>query len=237
MKIIAIICARGGSKRVPHKNIKLLNGKPLIAYSIETALELKIFDRVIVSTESKKIAEISKKFGAEIPFIRPKELAKGEISRWTVLQHAIRELEKRENYIPDIIIDLSPTSPLRIPYDIKKCLKKLLNKKANIITTGYKSDKNPYFNMVEKNKKGKISLVKKPSKKLTESQKAPKVYSMNDSINVIRRKSLLKNDSILDEKNIMLVEMPRERSIDIDNEFDFKIAEFIIKNPSKFKNI
>ncbi len=232
MKIIAIICARGGSKRLPQKNIKLLAGKPLIAYAIEVALKCKMFDRVIVSTEDKEIAKISKKFGAEVPFIRPKDLARGKVSVWSVLQYVVRYLAKTENYIPDVIVSLSPTSPFRRVEDIKKCLKKLVREKADIVTTVYESDRNPYFNMIEL-RKGKVSLVKKPQKKITQGQDAPKVYSLNDAVKAIRRNALLKNDSLFALKNIKFVIMPRERSIDIDDPLDFLVASLIIKNKLK----
>lgn len=214
---------------MPKKNIKPLLGKPLIAYSIETALKSKIFDRIIVSTDDKEIAKISKKFGAELPFMRPKELAKGEVPRWPVLQHAVKYLKKSENYLPEIVVDLSPTSPLRSAEDIKKCLRKLIDERAEVVTTVYHSDRNPYFNMLEL-KRGRVSLVKKPAKKITQSQDAPKVYSMNDSINVIRKDTLLKNNSMLSNKNLKFVIMPRERSIDIDDELDLKIAESILRS-------
>jgi len=219
---------------VPRKNIKLLTGKPLIAYTIETALRSKIFDRVIFSTEDEEIAKIAKKFGAEIPFMRPERLAKGKVSRWDVFQYVTKHLEETENYIPDIVVDLSPTSPLRAVEDIRACLRKLIREKADIVTTVCEADRNPYFNMIEL-RNGKVSIVKKPRKKITQGQDAPKVYSVNDSINAIRRDALLKNDSVLSNKNIKFVVMPKERSIDIDDEFDFKVAECILKSKLNLK--
>lgn len=233
-KIIAIIPARGGSKRIPRKNIKILAGKPLIAWTIETALRSRIFDRIIVSTEDKEIAGIAKKFGAEVPFKRPKKLAKDEASGWSVLQHAVKELEKKEGYQPDIIVDLPPTSPLRNVQDIKKCVKELIDKKVNIVRTVYRSERNPYFNMVEK-RKGRVSLVKEPLKEISQGQKAPQVYSINDAVNAIGRDALLKNYLWLSEKKIRLCIMPRERSVDIDEEFDFELAEYLMKKQQKKK--
>ena len=113
MTIVAIIPARGGSKSIPDKNIKDLAGKPLIAHSIERALECKSIDRTIVSTDSKKIAEIAKKYGAEAPFIRPEELASDTTPMLPVLQHAVHHLEENEKYPIDIVILLDPTSPFR----------------------------------------------------------------------------------------------------------------------------
>ena len=112
MNIVAIIPARGGSKGIPRKNIKELCGKPLIAYIIETALKVKELDSVIVSTEDKEIAEIAEKYGAEVPFLRPKELAGDETPTLPVLQHAVKYLEEEENYKPGIVVLLYATSPL-----------------------------------------------------------------------------------------------------------------------------
>lgn len=232
MKIIATICARGGSERLPKKNIRSLAGKPLIVHSIKIAQKSKIFDRIIVSTEDKEIARIARKFGAEVPFLRPQELSQGKVSRWNVIRHAVETLEKNENYYPDIVVDLGAASPIRKIIDIKSCVEILIKKNADIVITGYKADRNPYFNMVEL-KKGKVSLVKKPKKRVTQGQDAPLVYSMNDSIYAIKRKALQK-DALFLNKNICLYEMPRERSIDIDEELDLHIAEFLIRNYKKF---
>jgi len=228
MRILALICARGGSKRIPRKNVKLLVGKPLIAYTIETAKLCTFIDRVVVSTDDDEIAVVSKKYGAEVPFIRPKELADGKVSRWTVLQHAVKYLGKTENYFPDIVIDLSPTAPLREKEDIEAALGKFIKEGVDVVTTVYKSDKNPYYNMVEL-ENGKARLSKIPQEQITQIQEAPKVYSLNDAINVVKREALLNSDMLLSNKNITISIMPRERSIDIDEVFEFELAEFIIK--------
>jgi len=232
MKILAVICARGGSKRIPKKNVKLLAGKPLIAYTIETAKMCNFIDRVVVSTDDEEIAEVSRKFGAEVPFVRPKELADGKVSRWTVLQHAVKYLQEIENYFPDIVIDLSPTAPLRQKEDIEAALEKLIKEEVDVVTTAYESDKNPYYNMVEL-ENGRARLSKIPQEKITQTQDAPKVYSLNDAINVVKREALLNSEMLLANKNITISVMPRERSIDVDEMFDFEVAEFIIKNKNR----
>lgn len=228
LKIAAIIPARASSKRIPKKNIKPLAGKPLIGWTIETALKSKIFDRVIVSTEDKKIAQIARKFGAEIPFQRPKKLARANVAGWQVLQHVVRELAKRENYLPDIIVYLSPAAPFRQVQDIKRGLRKLIETRANLMLSVCEAERNPYFNMVEL-KKGRVSLVKKASEEITQSQRAPKVYGLNDSIYIIRREALLKNNSLLADKKTSIFLMPKQRGLDIDDEFDFEIAEYLMK--------
>ncbi len=121
-EIVALIPARGGSKGIPRKNIRLLAGKPLIAYSIETALESSLIDRVIVSTDDRRIADIAIEFGAEVPFIRPKNLAQDDSPEWLTWQHAIRNVDNIE-----ILVCISPTSPLRSVEDIDLCVQTLID--------------------------------------------------------------------------------------------------------------
>ena len=125
MKTIGIIPARGGSKGVPRKNLANLLGKPLIAYTIETALSARLLSNVIVSTEDKEIAQVSKKYGAEVPFIRPDELATDTAPMLPVLQHAVKEMETRTNQVFDIVVLLQPSAPLRLASDIDNGIKLL----------------------------------------------------------------------------------------------------------------
>ncbi len=122
MNIIALICARGGSKGVPNKNIKVLGGKPLIVRSINQVKEIKEVNKVIVSTDSKEIADIAVSAGAEVPFMRPKELAKDNAPEWLVWRHALENIKKLNGNYPDILIIVPVTSPLRTANDIKNCL-------------------------------------------------------------------------------------------------------------------
>jgi CMP-N,N'-diacetyllegionaminic acid synthase len=230
MRILATICARGGSKGVPNKNIRLLNGKPLIAYTIECAKKYTKFDRIIVSTDSPKIAEVAKQYGADVPFLRPKELATDTSPKIPVLQHAVRYLEKEENDRYDLIVDLDPTSPLRTVEDIENCVNKMIEKNPNVVFSVTPAHKNPYFNMVEE-KDGKVYLCKKLDEPITRRQDAPKVYAMNASIYVYKKDFLLNTDSVF-SNNTMAVVMPEERSIDIDRPIDFEFVEFLMKRNS-----
>jgi CMP-N,N'-diacetyllegionaminic acid synthase len=227
MRILATICARGGSKGVPNKNIRLLNGKPLIAYTIECAKKYTKFDRIIVSTDSPKIAEIAKQYGADVPFLRPKELATDTSPKIPVLQHAVRYLEQEENDRYDLIVDLDPTSPLRTVEDIENCVNKMIEKNPNVVFSVTPAHKNPYFNMVEE-KDGKVYLCKKLDAPITRRQDAPTVYAMNASIYVYKKDFLLNTDSVFSD-NTMAVVMPEERSIDIDRPIDFEFVEFLMK--------
>ena len=150
MSVLCTVCARGGSKGVPGKNIRMLQGKPLIAHTIEQALSCSLIDRVAVSTDSREIAHIAEKAGAEVPFLRPPALASDTSAKLPVIQHALAHYIDTLGYKPDYVIDLDPTSPLRINDDIEQCLGMVMNDAdCGSVVTGYRSNKNPYFNMLE----------------------------------------------------------------------------------------
>lgn len=132
-RILGIVVARGGSKSIPRKNIKPLGGKPLIAWTIEQAKKSGIFDRIILSTDDEEIAEVGKKFGAEVPFMRPKELAEDATPTLPVLQHAVRRLKENENYSPDFVAILQPTAPFRRPEHFKEAFELLEKTNADSV--------------------------------------------------------------------------------------------------------
>lgn len=224
--VLCIIPVRGGSKGLPGKNSMELCGKPLIAYSIEHAKQSKYIDRVIVSTESRLLADISEKYGAEVPFIRPEELAEDDSNIMDVLLHAIDWMETRESYFFDIIILLHATSPLRTVKDIDNCIKLLIDKNADNVLSVTESHRNPYFNMVEVNDFGQVALVKNGN--FANRQSAPKVFDMNASIYVWWKDIFKKEKTTFSPKSLIYI-MPKERSIDIDDAIDFKIAEILLK--------
>ncbi|OGS03948.1 MAG: hypothetical protein A2204_01145 [Elusimicrobia bacterium RIFOXYA1_FULL_47_7] len=223
-KILCVIPVRGGSKGLPGKNIKKLNGKPLIAYTLDHARRSKLIDRTIVSTDSPEIAKVAKNFGAELPFIRPAYLAADKSSTIDVLVHAINFMQDELNYDFDIIVLLHATTPFRTSKDVDSSIKLLVDKKAQNVFSVADAHRNPYFNMVELDKKGYASLSKKG--KFVTRQAAPLVYDMNSSIYVWWKDILLKNKKIFLRKSLVYV-MPKERSVDIDDEYDFKVASAI----------
>lgn len=223
MKIISI-CARGGSTGVPGKNIRPLRGKPLIAWTIEQALASGLADRVLVSTDSAAIADVARAHGAEVPFLRPAELATATAGKLPVILHLVEWLEA-EGVPVTRIIDLDPTSPLREVADIHAC-DRLLDETTGLVLTGYESDKNPYFNMVEAKADGSIERVCPPAVEVLGRQGAPKVYAMNGSVYAWHRHSLKR--SLWDAGRIRLHVMPRERSVDIDHELDFDMVELLM---------
>jgi len=229
MNILCTICARGGSKDVPDKNIRMLHGKPLISYTIEQALNSKMINHVVVSTDSAQIASVAKQAGAEAPFMRPPHLATHDAPKLPVIQHAVQHYIDTFRYQPDYVIDLDPTSPLRLNEDIDKCLDLIINDPAcDSVITGYRSNKNPYFNMVEISQDGYAHLSKKADKLISGRQDAPAVYAMNASIYLWKTSVLLNQGRIISGR-VRFFEMPEDRSIDIDTEVDFRLVELLMK--------
>lgn len=223
---VCTINMRGDSKGVRNKNLRMLCGKPLMAYTIEQALESELFDHVVVSTDSDEIANTAKLHGAETWFLRPAELATDNAPKIPSIRHAFLEAEKYYRKKYRYIVDLDVTSPLRSVDDIKNGFSQFLNEDAAILITACVARKNPYFNMIEK-----INGVYKRVKVLDPlpviRQDAPAVYDMNASIYIWRRKSLLQNDTLYTKRTSLYV-MPEERSVDIDTELDLEIVEYLM---------
>lgn len=227
--VIAVVCARGGSKGFPGKNIRLFNGKPLVVHTIEQAKKFSYADRIVVSTDDAEIKSVAEKCGVEVPFLRPKELATDEISVIPAIIHAVQTAEDywKEKY--DIVVNLGPTCPLRTVEDIKLTIKILMDTpNTDAVFSVSKSHDNPYFDMVEMDSRGYINISKRSKKSIARRQDAPEVYAMNGSIYSIWKRVLLKKKSFFTAKTRVYV-MPRERSVDIDSNFDFELAEFLMK--------
>ena len=222
---IITICARGGSVGVPGKNIRNLCGKPLIGWTIEQAFASKTTDQVFVSTDSEDIARVARSYGAQVPFLRPAELATSTAGKLPVIQHLVNWVEAHHGPV-STIVDLDPTSPLRDTADIQTCFS-MLDADTDVVITGYEADKNPYFNMVELKSNGFYERVCLPDKEVLGRQAAPKVFAMNASIYAWHRRSL--SSSLWDSPKIRLHVMPRERSIDIDHDIDFELVALLMK--------
>lgn len=224
MSTIATVCARGGSQGVPGKNIRPLAGKPLIVHTIEQARACRAIDQVYVSTDDPRIADVVRQAGAEVPLLRPAELATAQAPKLPVIRHLVEAVERLGRKVARIV-DLDPTSPLREVADIEACLA-LLTPDTDVVITAYEAEKNPYFNMVELDAQGRVRLVKTPPAAVEARQAAPKVYAMNASIYVWHRHTLAKG---LWEGRAALHVMPRSRSIDIDTPLDFKLVELLLQ--------
>ena len=227
---MAIIPARANSKSIPNKNIKLLNEYPLIAYSIEAALQSKYIDRVIVSTDSKKIEQVALTYGAEVPVLRPTELAQDDTPDFPVLKHMVYWLEKNESYKADIIVFLRPTSPLRPKALVDDTIETLINnKEADSIRAVlpshsayrmWKCDDNKYLQpLLKLNINDQFNSPR---------QKLPKTFWQTGHIEVIRAQTVKEKDSITGEK-ILPYYMDAKFAIDVDSESDWELAAWWIK--------
>ena len=231
MNILCTICARSGSKGVPNKNIKPLLGKPLIGYTIEQALNTKLFSEVVVSTDSEEILKQAKKFGAECWFLRPKELSGDLAPKLPAIQHAVKTAESKYKKKYKVIVDLDASSPLRSIEDIKKSLLRFKKGNYDTLITGCPARRNPYFNMVEIIK-GNAQLSKKMDIYPVRRQAAPEVFDMNASIYIWKRNALLDNKTLF-TGNTGFYEMDEETSYDIDSMLDWDIVEMIMKKRIK----
>ena len=223
-KILAIIPARGGSKGVPRKNIRELAGKPLIAWTIEETKKSRYIDRCIVSTEDDEIATVAKKWGGEIPFMRPGELAQDGTPGIEPVLHAI-------NLLPDydIIVLLQVTSPLRTVEDIDGCIEKCLREGAESCVSVTEVESSPYWMYTLQDKNVIKPLLMIDKEKSYQRQKLPKVYQLNGAVYVCNRSFLIKEKDFIGENTLGYI-MPNERSYDIDTVLDFKLVECLMAN-------
>jgi N-acylneuraminate cytidylyltransferase/CMP-N,N'-diacetyllegionaminic acid synthase len=224
-KVVAVIPARGGSKGIPLKNIQELAGKPLISYTIEAALRSKTLNKVIVSTDNVRIAEVSRSFGAEVPFLRPADFAKDETPSLPVVQHAVKYIEDAEGCIVDVIVLLQPTSPLRNEKYIDDSVEKILRTGADSVITVCKVKHHPYWNFIAKG--DSLSPLLRNGVNPMRRQDLPETYAPNGAVYVVRRDVLFDQNSILGE-DIRALVMPVEESIDIDGYFDWFTAEMTL---------
>ncbi len=223
MRTIATICARGGSKGLPRKNVLDFMGRPLIAHAIGDALACNDIDGVYVSTDCDEIASVSTQYGAQVLFKRPAHLSTDEAGKLPVIEHLVAYVEAVVGPV-DRVVDLQPTSPLRVVDDIAACMK--LSDRAGLITTAYDCGISPYFTMVETDSNGFARLCKQSS--ATRRQDAPRVLTLNGAVYVWQRAALASAaQNGLWQVSVQVVEMPKSRSADIDDLDDFEWALFL----------
>ena len=212
--MICLICARSGSKGIKNKNIAKIKNKNLLQITIELAKKVKEIDKIILSTDSLKIANLGRKYGANVPFIRPKHLSKDNSSEWSVWKHAVKFCQKNYNFQNVIILPV--VSPLRKLIDIDKSIKLFKKNKKKAVITVSESSRNPYFNMVtlDKNKNAKLVISKK--KTVFRRQDAPKVYDIS-TISYILSKDLINKRKSLFDCQLVAEIIPKSRSLDIDD--------------------
>jgi N-acylneuraminate cytidylyltransferase len=229
MKYIILICARGGSKGLPGKNIKPLNGIPLIGWSINIAKQIKRASRIVVSTDSEEIAQVALKYGAEVPFMRPKDLAQDDSPEWLVWRHAIKYVESHEGEDIDAIVVLPVTAPLRSVKDVDTCIDLFEEGEVDSVITVSEANRSPYFNMTVNNDSGYASLVISPENQIIRRQDAPEVFDMTTVAYVVNTNAVKLSNGVFKGK-VKSIVIPQERSIDIDTLLDFKIAECLVLN-------
>lgn len=227
MSVTALICARGGSKGVPGKNVRPLAGKPLIVWAVEQARAVSRVDGVIVSTDSEEIAEIARAAGAEVPFMRPAELAQDTSSEWLVWRHALRYLHEDRGISPSALLVVPTTAPLRSVTDLDHCLDTFEHSEADVVITVTDAHRSPYFNMVTESPDGSVHLVIPPGKAVARRQDAPIVYDMT-TVGYAARPEFVMSAAGIFEGFVRQVHVPAERALDIDTMLDFRIAELLM---------
>jgi len=220
--ILALITARGGSKGIPGKNLAPLAGKPLIAWTVEAARGASSLARTLVSTDDEAIAAACRSCGAEVPFRRPAELAGDRSSHISVVEHALRWLESEERYLPDYVVLLQPTSPLRTSADIDAAVSLALGKNADAVVGVCVAENHPYLVKGLDGNGGLVDYVTPPLA-YARRQDFPPAYVINGAVYVNRREALLRSGSFVPPGALPYV-MPRERSIDIDTPADLDAA-------------
>ena len=232
-KVLGLIPARGNSKRLPRKNIIELYGKPLIAWTIEAALGSKYIDRVIVSTDNQEIANIAKKYGAEVPFIRPSELATDEATTIDAVLYSLGQLEEvGEKY--DYIALLQPTSPLRTTQNIEESIELLQTKNSDAVISVCEAEHHPLWSNVLPDDLSMDNFLD-ASVKNKRSQDLPKQYRINGAIYISSVKKLKKENSFFLSDNCIAYIMKKNVSIDIDTMDDFDLALLRISNSNNQK--
>jgi len=224
--ILCTICARGGSKGVKNKNVRLINNKPLIAHTIELAKKSNLFADIVVSTDCDDIANVAKDAGAQVLFKRPEQLASDKAAKLPVIKHAFTETEKILDKQYDILFDLDATSPLRILDDLWACAELIKSGQYRNLITASPARRSPYFNLVELDELGHPYVSK--GAQTSRRQDSPECFDMNASIYVWTRESILEDVSLFSDKTGLYV-MPEERSLDIDTEFDFSIVSALME--------
>ena len=234
---ICTVTVRAGSKGVPGKNLRMVAGRPMFGHSVAQAAATGLFAEVVVSSDSEEILALAPQFGATGVVRRPPEMATDTAGKVPAIAHAVRSTEQRTGQTYDVCVDLDATSPLRTVEDIRTAVRMFEESDAESLITGAEARRNPYFNLVEEQPDGTVhvayppagtgAFTTRPAAGFLRRRAAPRCFDMNGSIYVWRRASLLE-DQVVFLPSTILYEMPAERSIDVDSEFDFRIVEWLM---------
>jgi len=227
-KVLAVIPARGGSKGIPRKNIAKVAGKPLVAWTIETAIICPLLDRVIISTDDPEIANVARCYGAEVPFLRPSELAQDDTPGIETILHTVRWLHEHEGYRPDYVMVLQPTLPLRTVEDIEAAVQLAWECQADGVVSVCTVHRHPYW-MKRITEDGRLTDFLSLDHAYTQRQELPPVYALNGAIYLARCEVLLEQRTFYTDRTYAYI-MPPERSLDIDTPWDLYLADLILKD-------
>ena len=226
--ILGTVCARGGSKGVPGKALRKLFNRHLIGIAVESGLKCPEIDALVVSSDDRDIAELGQQYGARMLPLRPPELAQSETPKWHVFRHIVNEWESMQKSQVDILVDLDLCVPLRQSQDISDCIQTMYETGADVVVTAYQPHRNPYYNIVEKTGHSGYRLVKPPANPIHNRQQAPVVFGLSPAVFVIRRDALWEFEHWSLAK-MEIVEIPRRRAWDIDEELDLQFVELLAK--------
>lgn len=225
---LCVIGARGGSQGVPGKNIRMLHGKPLIAWSIERVLSSGLFSHVAISTDSSEIADVAREYGADVPFVRPKNLAKSDTGKFQVWQHALYACEDYYGRSFSAYADIDCTNPLLETTDYANAVALFdANPGVDAVMTVSKARRNPYFNLVEVDDDGFLRMSKSRGGAVLARQSAPAVYEHVAGIYLLRPDYIRRCNHLLDGR-VLGCEVSEDKAFDIDSEFDFEIIQFLL---------
>lgn len=232
VRVLGLVCARGGSKGIPSKNLQLLGDKPLVAHAVCQAIGCKAVDSVVVSTDSPEIAEVAVESGASVPFLRPVELSRDDTPEWQVWQHALDWFQNEFGYLPQTVLVVPPTSPLRLESDLQACLDKIQSAEVDIVVTMTPAKRNPYFNMVQRDSDGNLMLLSSTKEKIERRQTAPEVFDLTTVAYAFRPRFVLESKGMW-SGHVAGVVVPSDRAIDIDDETDLDFARLIFERQSE----
>lgn len=229
MNIIGLVCARGGSKGIKNKNLLKINNISLVGRSVIQAKKSFLINKVYISSDSIKIIREAKKYGAIVPFLRPKKLSGDNVPEILVWRHFVNYLIK-ENIKVDYVVSIPTTAPLRLISDINQCIKKAIENKCDFVLVSSKAKRNPYFNMVKYKKNNKISLVcEKKNNKFYRRQDAPKCFDLTTVCYVFKPNYILNSYDLFSGNTDMII-IPNSRALDIDDLFDYKISKLLLND-------
>ncbi len=231
MKVLCTICARAGSKGVANKNLRIINGLPLIAYSLQQAIETNLFTEIAVSSDSAEIRNTALEYGATFVVNRPAEMASDTAPKLPAIKHCLETTERKFGEF-EVVVDLDATAPLRNASDIIGAFELLRSTNADNVITGTPAHRSPYFNLVETDTNGVVHLSKVTKETVVRRQDSPECFDMNASIYVWKRTALINNQSLFSPTTRLFV-MPRERSLDIDSQADFEMVEWMMSKGTK----